>query len=42
VRLRRALEPGEQLALDAGIGAVPAEQLPTIRFRVDSARAATR
>lgn len=40
VRLRRALEPGEQLALDAGVGTVPADQLPYIRFRVDSARAA--
>jgi beta-barrel assembly-enhancing protease len=42
VRLRRALGPGEQLALDAGVGAVPAEQLPYIRFRVDSARAASK
>lgn len=42
VRLRRALEPGEQFAVDAGIGVIPAEQLASIRFRVESARAAAR
>jgi predicted Zn-dependent protease len=42
LRLRRALEPGEQLTLDAGVGVIPAEQLPSIRFRVDQARAAGR
>ena len=42
VRLRGALDPGQQVALDAGLGVVPAEQLPYIRFRVDAARAAGR
>ena len=42
IRLRGALEPGQQAALDAGIGVIPAEQLPYIRFRVDGARAASR
>jgi hypothetical protein len=40
LRLRRALEPGEQITLATGIGAVSQEQLASIRFRVDGARAA--
>jgi predicted Zn-dependent protease len=42
VQLRRALGPGEQQALDPGIGVLPQEQLPQLRFRVDSARAVER
>jgi beta-barrel assembly-enhancing protease len=39
VRINRVLKPGEQLAVDAGIGVLAQEQLPAIRFRVDRARA---
>lgn len=42
LRIRRVLEPGEQLALDAGIGVVTQERLPLLRFRVDAATAARR
>ena len=40
VRFNRPLGPGEQAALDAGIGNVPQEQRPFVRFRVDGARVA--
>jgi predicted Zn-dependent protease len=36
----RALKPGERVSMDAGVGAVPQEQLNAVRFRVDSARIA--
>lgn len=39
VRIGRALAAGEQLAVDAGVGALSQEQLPHLRFRVDRARA---
>ena len=37
VRLSRVLQPGEQLAVDAGLGALTQEQLNGLRFRVDAA-----
>ncbi len=42
VRIGRALAAGEQLAVDAGLGVLPPEQLPYLRFRVDRARAVER
>jgi len=39
VRFNRPLRPGEQTGLDSGI-AVPQEQRPYVRFRVDGARVA--
>jgi len=40
VRIGQALAAGERVAVDAGIGALPQEQLANLRFRVDGARAA--
>jgi predicted Zn-dependent protease len=40
VRVSRALKPGEQVAADAGLGALTQQQLPYLRFRVDGARVA--
>ena len=40
VTIPRALKPGERVTLDAGVGAVPQEQLGAVRFRIDSARVA--
>lgn len=40
VRVNRALKAGEQVAADAGLGALTQEQLPYLRFRVDGARVA--
>jgi beta-barrel assembly-enhancing protease len=40
VRIVRALAGGERIAVDAGIGQLPQQQLPNLRFRVDGARAA--
>jgi predicted Zn-dependent protease len=40
VRVPQALKPGERVSLDAGVGAVPQQQLDAVRFRVDSARIA--
>jgi len=40
VRIQRALQPGEQLAVDAGVGALSQELLPRLRFRVDAAAVA--
>jgi hypothetical protein len=40
VAIPRALKPGERVSVDAGVGAVPQEQLAAVRFRVDSARIA--
>lgn len=40
VRLNNALKPGEQSAAHSGIGSIPQEQLPYLRFRIDSARVA--
>jgi beta-barrel assembly-enhancing protease len=40
VRVNRALKAGEQIAADAGLGALTQEQLPYLRFRVDGARVA--
>ena len=40
VTVPRALKPGERVSLDAGVGAVPQEQLNAVRFRVDAARIA--
>jgi len=40
VRVGRVLASGEQVALDAGLGQLPQEQLAALRFRVDGARAA--
>jgi hypothetical protein len=40
VRIGQALGSGEQVAVDAGIGQLPQEQLAALRFRIDGARAA--
>ena len=40
VKVGKALKPGERVSLDAGVGAIPQEQLNAVRFRVDSARIA--
>ncbi|HVF15622.1 MAG TPA: M48 family metalloprotease [Steroidobacteraceae bacterium] len=40
VRVGRTLKAGEQIAADAGLGALTQEQLPYLRFRVDGARVA--
>lgn len=40
VRIPQKLGAGEKTAVDAGIGQISQEQLPNLRFRVDSARAA--
>ncbi len=40
VRIGQALGAGERVAVDAGIGQLPQEQLASLRFRVDGARAA--
>ena len=40
VTIPQALKPGERVAVDAGVGALSQEQLPAVRFRVDSARVA--
>jgi predicted Zn-dependent protease len=42
LRVARGLAPGEQYVVDAGIGVMTAEQLASVRFRVDGARAAGR
>lgn len=42
LRINRVLQPGEQASIDAGIGTMPAERLPFLRFRIDGARAAQR
>ena len=39
VRIGRSLAPGEQFAMDPGVGTLSPEQLPLLRFRVDRARA---
>jgi predicted Zn-dependent protease len=40
VRIVQAVGSGEQVAVDAGIGQLPQEQLASLRFRVDGARPA--
>jgi predicted Zn-dependent protease len=40
VAIPKALQPGERVSVDAGVGAVSQEQLNAVRFRVDSARVA--
>ncbi len=42
LRLGGSLAPGEQQAVDAGLGVMTPEQLASIRFRVDAARPAER
>jgi predicted Zn-dependent protease len=39
VRVGRALQPGERVALDAGVGAVAPELMSRVRIRVEGARA---
>ena len=39
VRVGRALQPGERVALDAGVGAVAPDLLNRVRIRVEGARA---
>jgi beta-barrel assembly-enhancing protease len=39
VRINEALGAGERVGVDAGIGVLPQEQLQSLRFRVDGARA---
>jgi len=41
LHIGRVLQSGEQASLDAGIGTMPAEKLPALRFRVDGARPAS-
>jgi predicted Zn-dependent protease len=38
VTITQTLKPGEQTAVDAGVGVLSQEQLSAVRFRVDSAR----
>ena len=38
-RVGRALQPGERVALDAGVGAVVPELMGRVRIRVEGARA---
>ncbi|MCU0760073.1 MAG: M48 family metalloprotease [Steroidobacteraceae bacterium] len=38
VRLGRALQPGERIAVDAGVGQVAPELVGRVRFRIDGAR----
>jgi predicted Zn-dependent protease len=40
VRIGGVLKPGEQVAAATGIGSIPQQQLPYVRFRVDGARIA--
>jgi hypothetical protein len=40
IRLTQSLAAGQQIAVDAGLGALPQEQLQALRFRVDGARVA--
>jgi predicted Zn-dependent protease len=40
VRIGRELAPGEQLAIDAGVGQITQQQLAYVRFRVEGARIA--
>lgn len=40
LRIRETLQAGGRVAIDAGIGTLPQEQLQALRFRVDGARAA--
>jgi hypothetical protein len=40
VKVPKTLAPGERVSMDAGVGAVPQEQLNAVRFRVDAARIA--
>ncbi|MBL8202560.1 MAG: M48 family metalloprotease [Chromatiales bacterium] len=40
VGIRQVLKPGERAAVDAGVGAVSQQNLPAIRFRVDTAKVA--
>jgi beta-barrel assembly-enhancing protease len=39
VRINQVVAAGERVGVDAGIGALPQEQLQSLRFRVDGARA---
>jgi predicted Zn-dependent protease len=39
VRINQAVGAGERVGVDAGIGVLPQEQLQSLRFRVDGARA---
>lgn len=38
VSIARTVKSGERVAVDAGVGAIPQEQLPAVRFQVDKAR----
>jgi beta-barrel assembly-enhancing protease len=40
LQIAQRLEPGARIAIDAGLGALTAEQAQSIRFRIDGARAA--
>jgi beta-barrel assembly-enhancing protease len=40
IRITQSLASSQQVAVDAGLGALPQEQLQALRFRVDGARAA--
>jgi predicted Zn-dependent protease len=40
VRIRETLKPGQQVAVDAGLGQITPEQQQALRFRVEGARAA--
>jgi beta-barrel assembly-enhancing protease len=40
LQINQRLEPGAQLAVDAGVGTVDPAQLGAVRFRIDGARAA--
>jgi len=40
VVIREVLNPNQRIAGDAGVGAVPPQQLSQVRFRVDGARVA--
>jgi beta-barrel assembly-enhancing protease len=40
VRIANTLKPGEQASVYSGIGSVPQDQVPYLRFRVDAARVA--
>jgi predicted Zn-dependent protease len=39
VKLARALQPGERIAVDAGVGQLAPELVSSVRFRIDGARA---
>jgi len=40
IRINQTLASGQQVAVDAGIGALPQDQLQALRFRIDGARPA--